>query len=79
MIIFSRLRETVIVRDKLNKTQLRYLLILLMLLLSRAAVHEAGCEVNPTTGSKEKQKKLAEIVEMINAGHAIHQFVVISQ
>ena len=56
-----------------NKMQLRGLL---MLLLSRAAGHEAGCEVDPATGIMEKQRKLAEIVEMINTGQAIHQSVV---
>ena len=47
-----------------------------MLLLSRAAGHGAGCEVDPGTGIMEKQRKLAEIVEMINTGQAIHQSVV---
>ena len=47
-----------------------------MLLLSRAAGHGAGCEVDPATGITEKQRKLAEIVEMINTGQAIHQSVV---
>ena len=56
-----------------NKMQLRGLL---MLLLSRAAGHEPGCEVDPATGIMEKQRKLAEIVEMINTGQAIHQSVV---
>jgi len=56
-----------------NKMQLRGLL---MLLLSRAAGHGAGCEVDPGTGIMEKQRKLAEIVEMINTGQAIHQSVV---
>jgi len=56
-----------------NKMQLRGLL---MLLLSRAAGHGAGCEVDPATGITEKQRKLAEIVEMINTGQAIHQSVV---
>lgn len=57
-----------------NKLQLRGLL---MLLLSRAAGHVPGCEdVDAATGVMEKQRKLAEIVEMINTGQAIHQSVV---
>ena len=56
-----------------NKMQLRGLL---MLLLSRAAGHTAAAEVDPSTGVMEKQRKLAEIVEMINTGQAIHQSVV---
>jgi len=56
-----------------NKMQLRGLL---MLLLSRAAGHTAPAEVDPSTGVMEKQRKLAEIVEMINTGQAIHQSVV---
>merc|ERR1719166_342492 len=50
---------------------------LLMLLLARAAGHGAGAgDVDPGTGVTEKQRKLAEIVEMINTGQAIHQSVV---
>jgi len=56
-----------------NKMQLRGLL---MLLLSRAAGHPNGAEVDPSTGVMEKQRKLAELVEMINTGQAIHQSVV---
>ena len=57
-----------------NKMQLRGLL---MLLLARAAGHGAGAgDVDPGTGVTEKQRKLAEIVEMINTGQAIHQSVV---
>ena len=57
-----------------NKLQLRGLL---MLLLSRAAGHVGGSEeVDAATGVMEKQRKLAEIVEMINTGQAIHQSVV---
>jgi len=56
-----------------NRMQLRGLL---MLLLSRAAGHGADCEVDTATGVMEKQRKLAEIIEMINTGQAIHQSVV---
>jgi len=56
-----------------NKMQLRGLL---MLLLSRAAGHPNGAEVDPATGVTDKQRKLAEIVEMINTGQAIHQSIV---
>ena len=56
-----------------NRMQLRGLL---MLLLSRAAGHGDDCEVDTATGVMEKQRKLAEIIEMINTGQAIHQSVV---
>jgi len=59
-----------------NKMQLRGLL---MLLLSRAAGHPSPndrAEVDASTGVMETQRKLAELVEMINTGQAIHQSVV---
>lgn len=56
-----------------NKMQLRGLL---MLLVSRAAGHTTGTEVDPSTGVTDKQRKLAEFIEMIHTGEAIHQSVV---
>ena len=70
---FSTARQTVkrLVYQGKNKMQLRGLL---MLLLSRAAGHcEGAGEVDPNTGVSERQRKLAEIVEMIHTGQAIHQ------
>jgi len=56
-----------------NKMQVRGLI---MLLLSRAAGPNGSKDVDPSTGVLEKQRKLAEIVEMINTAQAIHQSVV---
>ena len=47
-----------------------------MLLLSRAAGPNGLKDIDPGTGVLEKQRKLAEIVEMINTAQAIHQSVV---
>jgi len=56
-----------------NKMQLRGLI---MLLLSRAAGPNECKDYDKGTGVLEKQRKLAEIVEMINTAQAIHQSVV---
>ena len=56
-----------------NKMQLRGLL---MLLVSRAAGHVNIPDVDPTSGVTENQRKLAEFIEMIHTGEAIHQSVV---
>jgi len=56
-----------------NKMQVRGLI---MLLLSRAAGPNGLKDIDPGTGVLEKQRKLAEIVEMINTAQAIHQSVV---
>ena len=47
-----------------------------MLLLSRAAGPNGSKDFDKSTGVLEKQRKLAEIVEMINTAQAIHQSVV---
>ena len=47
-----------------------------MLLLSRAAGPNGSKDFDKSTGVLEKQRKLAEIVEMVNTAQAIHQSVV---
>merc|ERR1719278_1581920 len=47
-----------------------------MLLVSRAAGHVNVPDLDPTTGVTDSQRKLAEFVEMIHTGEAIHQSVV---
>jgi len=56
-----------------NTMQLRGLV---MLLVSRAAGQVNTQDVDPNTGVTEKQRKLAELIEMIHTGQAIHQSVV---
>jgi len=56
-----------------NNMQVRGLLVLL---LSRAAGHNGQKDFDPSTGVLERQRKLAEIVEMIHTAQCIHQSVV---
>jgi len=56
-----------------NNMQVRGLLVLL---LSRANGPNGQKDYDPSTGVLERQRKLAEIVEMIHTAQAIHQAVV---
>jgi len=56
-----------------NKMQVRGLL---MLLLARAAGPNGSKDFDMSTGVLESQRKLAEIIEMINTAQAIHKSVV---